>query len=441
MEGHRNIANGRQHTSAKINLETVGISAALLSVAASFLLGFLLEEDSIGGARFDFYKFHWPIIERFSVMSWSTAAADYPSATNPLLYTIVSLLPLHGNQEIYHGLAFVIAFLTWPLLSWAYYRRYSNHGIDRLWASFGASTILISPGFRSSAFWGTTDYLPLIFCGGTSLLLSSFQDSEGREARSVGLLALVTVAVVSSCAFYTRQFYAFLPVFAAYLVLTRTSTSPFLVFGVFSVAALPEILLIYLWKGLNPPTFHRQFHPGLINVLLLGAIVGFLSTPLITGCIRRSLSDVLPKWWGMRSTVIAFAGWLVFVMGLGATKWPEAGGGIVVKAGLKIEPLGTPFILSASYFGLLAAIVFSMRSATNALLAGAFILPFFFAFPTFQHYLEPSLPITLFLFADTQTGKALFNKRVLACNFAFTALILAIGIVYYDMLHNFSKIE
>ena len=166
---------------------------------------------------------------------------------------IASLLPLHGNQKIYHVITFVVGLLIWPLLSWAYYRRYSKYGIDWLWALFGASTILISPSFRSSAFWGTTDWLPFAFCAGTSLLLSRFQDSEADKARAIGPFTLVALAAVSACAFYTRQYYAFLPVFAAWIVLTRTKTSPFLVFSIFFLAMLPEMYLVYVWKGFNPP--------------------------------------------------------------------------------------------------------------------------------------------------------------------------------------------
>jgi hypothetical protein len=68
---------------------------------------------------------------------------------------------------------------------------------------------------------------------------------EGGEARTIGPFALVAVAVVSSCALYTRQFYAFLPAFAAYMVLPHTNTSRFVVFSVFfsgvagSVPSLP----------------------------------------------------------------------------------------------------------------------------------------------------------------------------------------------------------
>ena len=65
----------------------------------------------------------------------------------------------------------------------------------------------------------------------------------------------------------------------------------------------------------------------MINIWKIGAVIGLLSLPIIVGCIRRSLSDVLPEWWGARSTVIAFVGLLVFIMALGATEWPEQGGG------------------------------------------------------------------------------------------------------------------
>ena len=439
MATHQNITV-LQGTAAKINLEAAVLSALLLSVVVSFFIGFLMREDSIGGAHFDFHYFHWPIIQRFSTMSWSTAAADYPSATNPLLYLIASLSPFHGDQGSYRVISFAIALLTWPLLTCAYHRRFSKYGIDWLWSSFGASAILISPTFRSSAFWGTTDYLPFVFFAGTSLLLSRIQDSEGPQAPAIGPLSLITVAVVSSCAFYDRQFYAFLPAFAAYVLITRTSTSPFMVLSVFFIAALPEVFLIYLWKGINPPTFHGQFHPSMTNVLTVGAMIGFLSSPLIIGCIRRSLADVLPEWWGTWSSVIAATGLLIFFIALGSTRWPEAGGGIVVKAGLEMGALGTPFILTASYFGLLAATIFSMQSPTNALLAGAFVPPFFLAFPTYQHYLEPSLATAVFLLADVQTARALFNKRVLKYNFVFTVLILAIGIAYYDVFNNLSQI-
>src|SRR5271156_4590856 len=113
-----------QHIVSRSTIEIIGLPVILLSVAASFLVGSLLGEDSIGGARFDFYVFHWPTIERFSATSWGTALSqDYPVSNNPLLYIMTSLLPLHDNQEIYHAITFIVALLIWPLLAWAYYRR------------------------------------------------------------------------------------------------------------------------------------------------------------------------------------------------------------------------------------------------------------------------------------------------------------------------------
>jgi hypothetical protein len=431
-----------QDSGSKANLEKIILSAILLTIVASFVAGSLLGEDSTGGMRADFYNFHWPTIERFSTTPWSTAIAiDYSVSNNPLLYIFASLLPLHGNQKIYHLITFLIALLIWPLLSWAYYRRYSNDGIDWLWALFGASTILISPSFRSSAFWGTTDYLPIAFCAGTSLLLSRFQDSGAHEARAIGLPTLVALAVISSSAFYVRQFYAFLPILAAWTVLTRTKTSPYLIIAVFLVAALPEMFLVYVWKGINAPKFHDDFHPALVYVALVGGNIAFLSTPLILGCIRQSFRDVLPDWWGPRSTMTAFVGLLVFIMSLGATEWPALGGGIIARAGIRMGALGTPFILTVSYLGVIGSNLFSMGSSTNALLAGTFIVPLCTSRYSYQHYLEPALVIAVFLFADTQTAKTVFNKRVLICNFGFSVFILVIAIAYYDFFLSVTTIR
>lgn len=422
---------------SKTSLETVVLLSLLAGICASFVVGNLLGEDSIGGMRLDAVRCHWPLVERFSTTPWVTAIAkDYCTANNPLLYVIASLLPIHGDQRVYHAITFFVAFLIWPLLAWAYHRRYSKFGIDWLWALFGASAILVSPGFRSSAFWGDTDYLPFLFCAGTSLLISEFQDSAPDKGRAMSPFTLVALAVISSCAFYTRQYYAFVPAFAAWTVLTRTRTSPLLVFIVFCIVALPEMYLIYLWKGLNAPDFQGMFSLGIINIAKTGAILGLLSLPVIAGSIGGSLGDVLLRSWGVGSTLFASAGLLIFIIALRATEWPESGGGIIVKAGLEMGALGTPFILTFSYFGLLAAIIFSTRSATNGVLSGAFLLPFFVASPTYQRYLDPALVVTLFLFADAQTAKTIFNKRTLIYNFALSCLILAIGIVYYDFLNH-----
>ena len=435
-----------QHIRWKANLQVVGLSITLFVIIASFLAGSLLGEDSIGGARADFYNFHWPTIERFSTTSWGTAIAkDYPVSNNPLLYMLFGLLPLHGDQKVYHVITFLIALIIWPLLAWAYHSRYSDQGIDWLWALFGASIILISPCFRSSAFWGTTDYAPFLFCAGTSLLLSRFQDFGTHKARALRPSTLVALTTISACPFYIRQFYAFLPIITAWTVLTRTKTSPFLVLTVFFAAMLPEIFLIYVWKGINSPSNQFLFHPAIVNVVLVGGNIALVSSPLILGCVRRSLGEVLPEWWGTRSTVVAVAGLLVFIITLGNTEWPPGlggitGGGIIAKTGVRMGALGTPFILTVSYFGFVAMILFSVRSITNAVLAGAFVVPFFADRLSFQHYLEPSLAVAVFLFADKQTAKTVFSRRTLICYFTFNILILIIGIIYYDLILSITSI-
>ena len=449
-EAELDAAVGVQHIRLKPNLEVAGLSVLLLGAVASFIAGSVLGEDSTGDMSGDFYCNHWFTIGRFSKLSWGKAVTDYYNPENPLFYMIASLLPLRGDPKTYHVITFASGLLIWPLLSWAYYHRYSKHGINSLWALFGASAILLSPTFRSSTFWGDTDWVPFAFCAGTSLLISRFQDAEEDKPRAVGTATLIALATVSASAFYIRQYYAFLPIFAAWIVFVRTTTSRLLIFGVFLAAALPELFLVYVWKGLVPPTHQGEnFHPALLNIWKVGAVNGFLSLPILIGCVRRSLADVLAGWWGARSTVLGVAALLVFIMAitaLGSPEWLEkgwggGGGGIVVKAGLEMGALATPFILTVSYTGLLTAVLFATRSATNAVLAVSYLMPLFLTAPTYQRYLEPSLVVALFLFADTQTARALFTKRVLIYNWVFTALILMTGIIHYDVFHYSANIH
>jgi hypothetical protein len=160
----------------KVDVKKIGLYTILLVVVVTYCVGGFLRENSAGSSHFDFYGFFWKDTQRFAEMPWDKAIIDYTSASNPLIFMIASLLPIHGNQKIYHAITFTAGLSIWPLLSWAYYRRYAKYGIDWLWASFGASAILLSPVFRSSAFWGTQDYVPFLFSAGTSLLLSRIQD-------------------------------------------------------------------------------------------------------------------------------------------------------------------------------------------------------------------------------------------------------------------------
>lgn len=449
-ETELDVAVGVQHIRLKPKLEVIVVSVLLLGAVTSFVAGSLLGEDSTGDMSGDFYCNHWFTIERFLKFPWSKAVTNYYNPENPLFYMLASLLPIHEDPKIYHVVTFISGLLIWPLLSWAYYNRFYKYGIDWLWASFGASAILLSPTFRSSTFWGDTDWLPFAFCAGTSLFLSRFQDPETREPRKVGAYTLLTLAAVSACAFYTRQYYAFLPILTAWTLLTRTTTSRLFILCVFFVAALPELFLIYLWKGLVPPLHQSEnFHPALLNVCKVGAVSGFLSLPILIGCIRRPWRDTFQKWSGPRSTGLAIAGLLVFITGttaLGSPEWIEkgwggGGGGIVVKTGVEMGAPGNAFIFTVSYFGLLAAILFAKRSATNAVLAVSYLMPLFLTAPTYQRYLEPSLMVALFLFADTQTTRVLFNKPVLIYNWVFTALILTTGIIYYDFFHHAADIH
>ena len=234
-----------------------------------------------------------------------------------------------------------------------------------------------------------------------------------------------------SSAFYTRQFYVFVPVVCAWALWRQAGFRPAAVACAFGLAALPELGLVLLWHGLNPPAFHHQARPGWSNVLFLGTNLALFAAPLVIGA-RAAGHRILPPWWDRRATL----GWAsAFAcphgVSLWGAVWPDAGGGVLVKASLRLGWLATPAIAAFSLVGLSAALIFALRSRTNAVAAGSFLPPFFIAYPIYERYFDPVVLVGLLLFADLSTARALSGTRPLLAYLLFTATLLGVSLWHF----------
>src|ERR1700723_109331 len=61
--------------------------------ALSWVIGFMLNEDTSGGAKYDFETFHWPAPKLFADQPFLEVLRRYPSATTPLQHILMSSLP------------------------------------------------------------------------------------------------------------------------------------------------------------------------------------------------------------------------------------------------------------------------------------------------------------------------------------------------------------
>ena len=400
------------------------LAFVFLGVIVFYAIGFLHAENGSGGAESDFARFHWPSVQVFTTMPWRVAVRDYPSATNPLAYMVASLVP--WSQFGLRLANTVLGVATAGMLALACRVRL---GMNWGPAALAGCLILLSPAFRATAFWANTDTLALFLAVFAALLLCLAARFR-RPSLALQVCLTIIVAGVAAGAFYTRQFYAFVPVAAAWALWRQLGFSPIVVGAVFALAALPELGLVSLWHGFNPPDFHGQARPGWSNVLLLGSNLAVFAAPLLAGAALPG-RGLLPAWWTRRATLAAAACLILLIVVMRGAVWPDAGGGLLAKAGLHMGWFATPFIVCCGVAGLSTALLTARQSSANAVLATAFLPPFLIAYPVYERYFDPVVLVTVLLFADVPTARAIGTVRGLGVYFLFSVGLLAVSLWHF----------
>lgn len=401
---------------------------------ASFLIGFGLREDGSGGARFDYFHHHLPTIERFVSEPWSVAIRDYPSPATPLFYILASINPLLGNELLFSIFHTVMAVGIAVLFAYALHARFAAFHAQWPWALLAGAAILLSPYFRAAAYWPQTDDLPFLFVILTYLCLFPLLDNEKPSSLNPSLLIPV-VAVVSACAFYTRQFYLFLPIFSFAVLFIFYPTQRILTVVSFAAATIPGIILLLTWQGVSPP-FDREkvgFSP---NSLVDGFSFGmFYAIPFF--CYRSYAwltggSGKLPL--PRRSTALLLgAGYLLFLaIFLPHFTFPELAGGVLGKLCERAGPLGPLLFVTAAYCGLLiVANLMLFTSWQTRLLIGLVFVPFLIRPIVYQRYFDPLLLVLFMLFYNRRYVARYANHRAAFSVAGFNVALLIAAIGYY----------
>ena len=220
----------------------------------SLLPGFILGEDTSGGASYDFRTFHWPAAQLFADQPFFLALGQYSSATTPLQHILLGALPWVHDPVAYRVTCLVLGFAALVAFGIAVQRRFQRIWPDYAMAGLAAGAVALSPGFRSAAFWGDTDALPLLFAALVCLLLHDPRTGTWRAHASAG--RVIGIGLLGAAAFYTRQLYVFVPVLSFWLLWSRRACSRILLLCVFGATAVPALYLFWLWRGLTPPRFH-----------------------------------------------------------------------------------------------------------------------------------------------------------------------------------------
>ena len=254
-----------------MNTKIKNYTTALLStlVYLSFIFGFYNGENSIGSGGYQGdLSWMWKNFEIFKNNNLLDAIfhKEFFGNRTPLLYILhIYLNPFISDIDSYRLSVFIISLVA-PLIFYiCLVQNFKNTNKTILF--FISSFILLSPFFRTSAYWGLEiNYAIITFLLTFSLINLTFNGKNKKDSSLYVLITLLTF--VSSLTIYFDQKFLIVPIIVLFKIIKSRINPKFKIFSIinFLIYSIPFLYLIYIWNGIVPPTTQSD-NPNTITTL------------------------------------------------------------------------------------------------------------------------------------------------------------------------------
>jgi len=221
-------------------------------IYASYFLGFILNENSIGSGGYEGdLSWMWKNIELFKNNNLIEAInhQDFYGNRTPLLYVINFLFnPFINNIDNYRLSIFIFSLIGPLFLFLCLKQKYKK--IDKEILFLISSIILLSPYYRTSSIWGME-----IIYGIITMLISIYYINKIEIKKKNYFFDILKLTFFSSLTLYFDQKLIFVPILGLvkiFLVKNDTNNKIISVF-LYSIFSIPFIYLIVKWNGIVPP--------------------------------------------------------------------------------------------------------------------------------------------------------------------------------------------
>ena len=389
----------------------------------TLVISVILGENSSGGARLD-YLLTQKYIESFQI-DFKTGIELFKKDNQghlPFFYIFIANLNSFLGERFVSYLYLIVSscipFVFYNVLK----KNFSEKSYDTLF--FLSLIIFLSPYFRSSTVWITTDNLALLFF---LFSINSFLNTRYYQQNHLRNTFLCFFFLV--LASYIRQSYALFFIF--YFISIQSNLKLIENFYVLmfnfllSIPALIWVFFIFKFEGVQTGYYWASDY--LINFLIFTSLFFFYFFPFILN--KYSYSD-LNKKFIQKKLLLLFLTLLAFLV-LVFYDIPELshGGGVFYKIS-KITNLN--FIILFSLIGLIILFCLNDLVAKNYLI----YLILIFSFPfihVYQKYYDPLIFIVILSLIDSKFIKDLIenNKINIYLVFIFFTLFLIGSNLYY----------
>jgi hypothetical protein len=399
-------------------------------ICISFFLGFLIQEDAAGGGKIDIQHIYQNIMlfknSNLLDIKWNL----YESTSLPLYYLILKYFFPFNSILAFKLFTFFISavclFFFYKILNIKYKNNYKEILLI-------ATIPLLSPYFRTSAFWALEENIAYLF-----FLISSYFYLKNKK----NIKNLILLTIFTCLTFYGRQNYAFISIivfFGIFNFKKILSVNNFYIIFLFVIFLLPSLYFFYKWGGLvnkqNLTSDRLSF--SLLNIPIILSIFFFYYIPIVLINLKSFLFKKVLKQ-GLIFLLIIFSFFLVLFNGIDAeilfNRNSGLGGGVIYKFIFNFGLLNNypnfalSLLLLISSFGLLLSLYYSKKNYNFLIFFFTSIIIFSFADIIFQEYLDPLIYFFIFIYCNFIKKKDLLRSSKIF--FVFYLLLLLLSLAY-----------
>ena len=314
-----------------MNLKSENIITLIL-ISLSIILyfvGFYFREISNGAAHTDFQLHIWPLINDFEKDYSGTLKnyLNYKEATFPFYHSIQSILnPFKSNYASFNFSNTIINLLI--LFIFYYFLKkkisFNNSNLSTIIIPF---IFLLSPWFRSTSFWSTTENFALFFLIPACYYLFLLIKDQDNYKTNFLLTLFISLAI------YSRQQFLFLALtHISILIISGDYKKLLNTLIYYFFLSLPGIYTYYIWgvfSDLNNATSASNYislQNIFVNIPKISTLIFFYLAPIFLINIKQ-LKNLNFKEFVIYFVLIIFIEYILFKN----INYGKFGGGYIIK--------------------------------------------------------------------------------------------------------------
>jgi len=403
-------------------------------ILLSYFFGFYLNEDSAGGGRSDLYEHEWGNVQLFINNNILDALRDpkYESSRTPL-YLLINKYNFFASTIEGLRASYFIFSLSIPVALFFLLKKIFKK-VDIKILVFLSLIPLLSPYFRSSAFWANQENLAILF-----IIISLFFFVDLLENKKKlyfnNLINSSIASFFSFLAFYSDQKAVFLVILIYFMLVKKNDLKFFFSFSFINfLFFIPTIYLFYIWGGIVPIESQFRITTNLSGLNIFISNIGIYVLPIIfILIIKKDLKKYLKIDFTNLLILIFISLLLIYFLPI---EPKFEGNGIIFKLisviNQKFE-LNWNFIKFLYFFINLIFLFFLLNLFEKKFENLVFFIIFAVIFSstsfTYQSYVDPLFFILLF-----GCFKLRNNLQLASLPFAYSFFIFYIGMLTFSIL-------